>query len=266
MHSSRPPVNVHGPERRVASGRAVNISTGLRDRAGLHVGDTITLDTPTGRLELPIAGVVPDYVSDRGTVIVSRDLLVDRWGVTTVHRILLTLDDGAELSAVRSRIEERIGERYRLKILSLREVLDYHDKMINRAFAFTYAIQSLIIIVTIAGVFDLLVSAIVNRRREFALWRLVGAEERTLRSSVVLESVTVGLLGSGLGIAVGLLTAWIWIDLNFKFLLGYHLERHFAVWATCWYVAVVLATTMAAGLAAARQAERRVIIEDIQVE
>ena len=138
----------------------------------MHFGDRLQLPTPTGQLDLPIVGVVPDYVGDRGSVILSRRLLIERWGERTVSRIHLFVQPEISLDQIRQEIASRVGDRYRLKILSLREVLEYHDRMINRAFAFTAAIQLLIVIVTVCGIFDLLLSSIAERRRELSLWRL----------------------------------------------------------------------------------------------
>jgi putative ABC transport system permease protein len=248
------------------SGNAVNISTGLSDRANLHVGDQLDLDTPTGRLALPIVGVVPDYISDQGTVLLSRRLVVERWGEPTVSRINVTIDHTATLEEVRDRIAKRFGREYLLKILSLPDLLAYHSSMINRGFAFTKAIQLLVIIVTVAGIFDLLVSAIVERRRELSLWRLIGADESAVRRCVMLESATIGALGSLLGITVGLVTAWLWIRFNFRHLLGYYLEQHFDFASVLWYLALVMIMTTVAGYSAAHQATRQDVIEGIQTE
>ena len=248
----------------IRAGRGANISTGLADRTGLHVGDTIVLDTPTGHLELEVVGVVPDYASDRGSVILSRTLVAKRWLDSTVSRINVTVDPGVTIEAMRQRILERVGERYRLKVLSLREVLSYHDTMINRAFAFTDAIHLLVIVVTIAGIFDLLASSVIERRRELALWRVIGADRRAVRRSVLIESATVGALGAALGVVAGMVTSWIWISVNFRHLLGYYLERHFAVAAATWYVVLIMVLTVVAGYVAARQASGQDIIGGIQ--
>ncbi len=66
------------PEHAAAAARAGTgaiISTSLADRFGLGLAGEIELDTPTGRMILPIVGVVRDYISDRGTVFVSRSVL-----------------------------------------------------------------------------------------------------------------------------------------------------------------------------------------------
>jgi putative ABC transport system permease protein len=246
------------------AGTGVNVSTGLADRFNLRVGDTIELDTPTGALTLPIVGVVRDYMSDRGSVIMNRRVLVDRWRETAVSRINVFLEPGASLEEVRSAIATRFHDRYRLKILSLNELLTYMGSKINRAFAFTNAIQLLVAIVTVAGIFDLLLAAILERRRELAVWRLIGADERSVRRSVVLESATVGGIGIALGLAVGMVTAWLWVAINFRYLLGYYLDYHVDGRAILWYATLVLAMTMLAGYAAASRANRQSVLEGIQ--
>ena len=256
--------NADEAARALRAGTGLLVSTTLSDRFDLHLGDRIRLPTPTGELDLAIVGVVPDYVGDRGSVIVSRRLLIERWRERTVSRIHLFLQPGASLEQVRQEIARRVGGRYRLKILSLREVLDYHDRMINRAFAFTGAIQLLIIIVTVCGIFDLLLSSIAERRHELSLWRLVGADDRVVSRSVTLESVTIGALGAVMGVVVGLVTAWTWIRFNFWYLIGYELEYHFALRSALWYVILVLVMTMVTGRMAAQGAIRHSILAGIR--
>src|SRR5262249_4787140 len=140
------------------------------------------------------------------------------------------------------------------------------DRTIDEAYACTAAIQLLMVVVTLAGVFDLLLADLWERRRELALWRVIGADDRVVRRSVVIESATIGALGAVLGLVVGGGTTWMWVRLNYRHLLGYDLDLHFAVGTTIWFVALVLVATTAAGWVAARHATRQPILEGIQVE
>src|SRR5207253_1447324 len=62
--------NADEAARALRAGTGLLVSTTLSDRFDLHLGDRIRLPTPTGELDLAIVGVVPDYVGDRGSVIV----------------------------------------------------------------------------------------------------------------------------------------------------------------------------------------------------
>jgi putative ABC transport system permease protein len=250
----------------IREGRGVNVSNALSDRFHVHVGDTIDLDTPTGRLHVPVVGVVPDFISDRGSVILDRRLLAERWRESTVTRFNVFLDPGASTDAVREGIETALGNRYPLKILTMTQVLEYHDAYRRQAFAFTDAVQLLIVIVTVAGILDLLLSAIVERRHELAVWRLIGADEGAVRRSVVIESATVGALGALLAAAVGWVTAWIWVRFNFRHLLGYYLSFTFPIFAALWYIVLALVATIATGSIASRYATRASILEGLRFE
>jgi putative ABC transport system permease protein len=248
------------------TGRGVNVATALADRFGLRVGDVIELESPTGPLSLPIVGVVRDYMSDRGTLVVNRRMVAERWGETSVSRINVHLGADASTERVRQAIADRVGGRFRLKILTPREMIAYHAAMIRRAFGFMDAIQLLIVIVTAVGIVDLLLSAIAERRRELALWRVIGADERAVRRSVVVEALTVGGLGASLGVGVGFVTAAIWVLISYRYVLGFFLDLHFALGATVWYVLLVLMMTVGAGYVAASHATRQPIIEGVQAE
>jgi putative ABC transport system permease protein len=256
--------------RAIRAGRGANVSESFADRFGARLGDVVTLDTPTGVLALPIVGVVPDYISNRGTVLLARRLFIDRWRETTVNRIHVFLEPGARPARVRKAILERLGDwfgdRYRMKVQTMDEGVAYLAAKIDQAYAFTAAIQLLVVLVTLAGIFDLLLADLWERRRELALWRVIGADERVVRRSVVIESATLGGLGALLGVAVGVVTTWMWVRVNYRYLLGYYLDLHFAVGTSAWFVALVIVATVAAGWGAARHATRQPILDGIQVE
>jgi putative ABC transport system permease protein len=252
--------------RAIREGHGVDVSESFADRFGKSVGSTVELDTPTGVLTVPVVGVVPDYVSNRGTILLGRRLFIDRWQDTAVNRIHVFLDPGASADTVRTAILQQFGKRYQLKVQTMDEGVAYLAGKIDEAYAFTAAIQLLMIVVTLAGVFDLLLADLWERRRELALWRVIGADDRVVRRSVVIESATIGALGALLGLAVGAVTTWIWVRINYRHLLGYYLDLHFAFGTTIWFVALVLVATTAAGWGAARHATRQPILDGIQVE
>lgn len=248
------------------SGEGVNVSRSLSDRFGLHLGDVLALESPTGPVSLRVVGVIQDYMSDRGAVAVSRRLLERYWDDRSVNRLSLFLEDGASIATVREHVQQRLGGRYRLKVLSVAEVVRYHSDAIDRAFSLMDAIQLLVVIVAVAGVLDLLLSAILERRRELGVWRLVGADERAVRRSVVIESATIGVCGSLLGLAVGAVTAWIWVGVNFRYLLALYLDYRFPVASAAWFVGLAMTMTMLAGYLASTTATRQSILDGIRAE
>jgi putative ABC transport system permease protein len=258
--------NAESAEPPLRNGTGTVVSEAFADRFGLSLDDDVALDTPTGVLRLRVVGVMRDYVSDRGALWLSSRLLADYWKDSAVSWILIFAHEGSAIESLRSEIAEMLAHRYRLKILSMQDLDSYLSEKIDRAYAFTFAIQLLIAIVTAAGIFDLLLAAIWERRRELALWRVIGADERTVRRSVILESAAIGALGSLLGLLVGIVTTLIWIHAHYRHLLGYYLELHFPYSSTVWYITLVMTMTVVAGYAAARHATRQSVLQGIQTE
>jgi putative ABC transport system permease protein len=248
------------------AGTGVTISDSLADRFALAVGDTIDLDAPAGRVTLSVVGIVPDYMSDQGGVVLSRDLLVRHWDDHAINRVLLFLDPEVSPETVRRAIGERFASRYVLKVLSPAETVAFHAAQVDRAFALVDAIQLLIVAVTIAGILDLLLSSILERRRELSLWRMIGADARSVRRSILIESGTIGLCGIVLGFALGSVTAWIWVGINFRYLLGYYLDFYFAWSSAAWFFVLVSLTTLTAGHLAAASAARQSILDGLRVD
>ncbi len=248
------------------AGTATTISVSLADRFGLGVGDAVELDAPDGPVTLTIAGIVPDYMSDQGSLIFDRKVLRDHWNDHAVNRVLLFLDPAADPAAVRQAVGERFAGRFLLKILSPAETVAFHTAHVDRAFVLMDAIQLLIAIVTVAGILDLLLSSILERRRELALWRLIGADQRSVRRSIVIESAVIGTLGITLGLALGFVTAWIWVGINFRYLVGYYLDFHFAWGPAAWFVVLVGSMTVLAGRLAAANATRQPILGGLRAD
>jgi ABC-type lipoprotein release transport system permease subunit len=228
---------VDGDHRRAAAplrrGVSANLAVALSERFGLHLGDSIELDTPAGPFPLPIAGIVRDYFSELGTVVVGRRLLIGLWDEPTVQRFSVFVQDGASVEAVRLGIARRLGDRHLLKVLTPGEVADHQSRLLDHAFAFTDAMQLLIVVVTFAGLFDLLLATVV---------------EGPARRTMVVRSVAVGALGALLGTAAGLLTAWVAVR-------RLHLEWHVALAASAWYVALVLGTALLTGYLVSRRVQ-----------
>src|SRR5207247_3614445 len=111
----------------VRAGTGVLGSRNLARQLDGGVGATLRLDTPAGPFEAPVAGVVVDYVSPRGSVILARPAYQRWWADRSVNRFHVTLAPGAALEAVRHAIATDVGADLGLKVLTQRELYAYHQ-------------------------------------------------------------------------------------------------------------------------------------------
>src|SRR4029450_8673463 len=164
--------------RRMRTGEGVIVSDSLADRLCLAVSEVVRLPTPRGTTDFTIVGVITrDYSGDHGSVLLDRERFASLWSDTQVNHFNVFLEPPATLSEVRQSIARAL-RGYALKILTVPQTLAYHQAMVDRAFAFTYAIQLLVVGVTLAGIFDLLTTQIIERRGEAGVFRALGAEGR----------------------------------------------------------------------------------------
>src|SRR5213594_449503 len=150
-----------------------------------------------------VAGVVVDYVSPRGSVILARPTYQRWWGDRSVNRFHVTLAPGAPLEAVRHAIATEVGADLGLKVLTQRELYAYHRDAVRRAFRLTDALEILPLVVAALGLAEALLAVSLDRRREFALLRAAGATRAQVARAVVGESAGVGVLGLAGGLGIG---------------------------------------------------------------
>src|SRR5207248_7353198 len=133
-----------------AGGEAL-VAHAIDRQFGVQPASTLRLDTPAGRLELPVAGGVVDYVSPRGSVIVARATYQRWWRDSSVNRFHVTLRPGASVDAIRHAIATEVGAEQGLKVLTQRELYAYHQDAVRRAFRLTHALEVLPLIVAALG-------------------------------------------------------------------------------------------------------------------
>jgi len=105
---------------------------------------------------------------------------------------------------------ERLAQRIRDQVPGLSVVSPAQaEAQIDRALGFLRGVINggglVALLVASLAVANTMVTAMVQRRREIGLWRVVGATRRQLAGRLVLEAVLLGVAGSAVGLAVGAL-------------------------------------------------------------
>jgi putative ABC transport system permease protein len=185
-----------------SAGRVI-ISENLSRRRGLHLGSTFEMSTPTGVRAYTVGAVVVDYTSDQGTVVMSRDVYMAQFQDERVDVFELYLADPGKLEAVRRAITEAHGRQYDLYVLSNSELRQEATSLIEDAFAVTYAMEAVAVLLALLGVINTLLAAVLDRTREIGLLRAVGAGRGHVLRLFVGEATLIGLSGGLIGVVAG---------------------------------------------------------------
>ena len=248
----------------VRAGTGVLVSRNFARQFDVGMGATLALDTPAGRFTAPIVGIVVDYVSPRGSVILARPAFARWWRDRSVNRFHVTLASGTSVDAIRHAIASDIGAEQGLKVLTQRELYEYHQDAVRRAFGLTRALEILPLVVAGLGLAEALLAVSLDRRREFALLRAAGATRAQVARAVIGESAGIGVLGLAGGLAMGLALAVIWVRVNFTHQLGWEIDFHFATGSIPAAALASLAVSIPAGLLPALRVARMAVLEALR--
>lgn len=186
---------------RAANG--VILGTGLADRLGAAVGNTLTATSPTGTLlrmkvvGLSRSGVVALDNSESYALLKKVQVLQNRPNV--VNRIRIRLEDATTARRVARRIEARIG--YRTE--SWEEANEGILKVLVIRNAIMYTVVGAILLVASFGIFNVISTITHEKSRDIAILKSLGFRARDIRRLFLIESLTLGFAGSALGWALG---------------------------------------------------------------
>jgi putative ABC transport system permease protein len=244
----------------IGSDEAV-VSEAFALRHAHDVGDTIVLRTAHGPRAFRVAAIYYDYSNDRGTVVLDARAFA-RWfddrrpGGLTVY-----LEPGADIDAVRNDLAGRLGPARGMMVNTNRALRAEVLRIFDRTFAITWALELVAVTVAVLGIVATLVTLIVERKRELAMLRLVGAERRQVRRMVVFEAAIVGgisqLIGLGVGVALSLVLVYVINVQSF----GWSIQFHVPVTLLVQLSLLLIAATAVAGLVPAHHAARTFLTE-----
>jgi putative ABC transport system permease protein len=142
------------------------------------------------------------------------------------------------------------------------EILEIFD----RSFLLTYVLEAIAVLVAILGIVNTLVTAVLERRREFATLRALGASTRQVERLVLWEAAYLGLIGAGLGVVGGLLLALVLIHVINKQSFGWTIQMTFPGGVILQAVGIALTAALVAGYWPARWAARQPVVEGLREE
>ena len=209
----------------VSSGQAALVTQALANRRGLRAGSTITLASPSGSVELTVAGV--SEVPIEPSVIIGRQLYRRLWNDKTLTLVYADAEDPANVSLLETSIAERLGSQHRLMIRTRRAQIDYFVGQVRQAFGVQHLLTIVAFLLVSVALGDAIASSVIDRTRLFGAMRAVGISQETLFQIVLLESAVLSLLGFAVAVVGGLGLGLFWVEIQFPALVGWAFQFHF---------------------------------------
>jgi putative ABC transport system permease protein len=189
-------------------------------------GGTVTLQTDRGTRTFEVAGIFYDYATERGTVLIAREVYERLFDDRGLSSLAVYLAEGTRGDEVAQRLRSALaGSAMRVTPTGSlrREAL----RIFDRTFAVTEALRLLAIVVAFVGVWSALMALQTERTRELATLLALGLTPARLWGLTLLETGFMGLAAGLLSLPTGALLAAILVDVINVRSFGWTMRLHF---------------------------------------
>lgn len=186
----------------LGSGQAL-LPRNLATTLGLSVGKTFDVTTSTGKHKLTVGGIVAPN-RQLNAVIVSLPTYQSIGGATTDTLLYVDVADGNEVGQVRAGILGALAKDY--PSIQVRDQQAYAAAArvpVNGVLGAVGFLLVLAVLIALLGIVNTLGLGVVERTREIGLLRAVGMDRPQLSRMLRVESIGITMLGSLLGLALG---------------------------------------------------------------
>jgi putative ABC transport system permease protein len=254
---------------RAAESSGVLVSEVLANRLGVDEGQSVEIATPEGRRTFPVVAVFYDYATDGGKLVMDRALYQSLWHDDQVTVFPLYLTSGAEVDWVRNKIAERlqsVSAGVPPLMISNAELRNEILAIFDRTFLLTYVLEAIAIVIAMLGIVNTLVTSVLERRREFATLRAIGASAGQIRQLVMWEAAYLGMLGIALGLIGGAVLSLLLVKVINRQSFGWTIQMILPIGALIQSVGLAAAATLIAGYFPARWAAQQPVVEGLREE
>ena len=178
----------------------------------VSIGDTITVLAPGDRTkELTVQGLSDDPAL-LGQWTVTRETVNELSAEPADFQIGILASPGTDVESLRQPIKDVLEEYPTMKVQDREEFTSGIVNSISTLLNVIYALLAVSIIIALIGIANTLSLSIHERTRELGLLRAVGMSRSQLRSSVRWEATIVALMGTVIGIVLGLALSYTMVQ------------------------------------------------------
>jgi lipoprotein-releasing system permease protein len=199
-----------------ANPNGIIIGRALARKLFLDMGDNVTASSPIGQVQtVKIVGLFETGTTavDEGQAYVLLKRAQVLFGrMDRANKLVIQLDDPYAARAVAATIESNVGyrsESWQEASQSLMSVLLIRNIIM-------YTVVSAILVVASFGIFNVISTVVMEKRRDIAILKSMGFHARDVRGIFLAEGVAIGTVGSALGIVLGygLMAALVAIEIQ----------------------------------------------------
>lgn len=185
----------------IMEGRSIVTTNILREKLGLSLGDTLTLQMEGRTMAYTITGFLDSNWGIGHVGYVSADNFRADFGTDTYSKILLRSSGTAEEA---KQAILRAFSRDVLSITTKAEIEAANADKVEGIFQSITAYAGFATLIGLVGILNNIAACFLDRKRSLALYRCVGLDRRGMQEMLAAEAITIGVLGVLTGLTAGL--------------------------------------------------------------
>lgn len=180
--------------------------------AGLKVGDTVQLSTPTGVKPYTVAGVAGDYLNAKiSTAYISQANMQSDFRKSEDVFIQFNLAPGADAAAVEARVKAILTDYPQFSLVSGRGYIEQNRQLFDAVFVMLFVLLGVLTMPSLIALLNTLAIGVIERTREIGMLRAIGSTRRQVRRVVMVEALLLAALGTALGLLAGLYLGYVMV-------------------------------------------------------
>jgi putative ABC transport system permease protein len=180
------------------------ISEALQDLYGYKMGDALEIPL-AGRIQkFNVAGVWRDYARLSGSIVISKRAYAAATGDESANEGSIWLNTGVDAGTAERTLRRAVGNGDALEITTSTALHERSLQIFDRAFAITYALEIIAVIIGLTGVSFAASSTALARRAEFGMLRHIGMLRRQIIAMLADEGILTSVFGVVYGLALGM--------------------------------------------------------------
>ena len=254
------------------------ISEALQDLYGYKLGDAIALPLGGRIHHFTVAGVWRDYARLSGSIVISRQAYRAATGDSSANEGSIWLESGAAAASTEERLRSLLrappsaplsapkNDRDALEIITTAALHERSLRIFDRAFAVTYALELIAVIIGLTGVSFAAGSTALARRAEFGMLRHIGMLRRQIVGMLAEEGILTSafgvIYGLALGVALSLVLVYVINRQSFNWSIDLHVPARPLALLSLVLIGAAALTAIVSGRAALSQDAVRAVRED----
>ncbi len=191
-------------------------------------GDSVALRTASGKTEFRIIATYQSYDINAAALLMSRQTYDRHFDDSGVDSIGLYLDDGVDVADVIAQMEAISRGRQELLINSNVKIRELSLQIFDRTFVITDVLYWLAVGVAFIGILGAMLALQLERARDFAVLRALGMTQLQLGGMITLQTSVIGLLSGLAAIPLGLVMAYVLIEVINRRAFGWQIDMAIA--------------------------------------